>query len=98
MALGVCPKSLGNFYGQFREQGFCRLTFLEGENQLYQIWSYYISLECKIYTDLKMQKKLSENQYLRRIHGIIDSIRKLDLFAQAEKQNYGAFWKIGVLK
>ena len=39
---------------------------------------------------------MSENQYLRRSHNIIDSIRKLFLYAQAKKQNYESFWKIGV--
>ena len=39
---------------------------------------------------------MSENQYLRRSHDIIDSIRKLCLYAQAKKQNYELFWKIGV--
>ena len=38
-----------------------------------------------------------ENSYLRRIQGIIDSIRKSYWFAQAKKQNYGVFWKIVVL-
>ena len=39
---------------------------------------------------------MSENQYLRRIHDIIDYIRKLCLYSQAKKQNYELFWKIGV--
>ena len=37
------------------------------------------------------------NQNLRRIHSITDPIRKSYLFAQAKKQNYGVFWKRGVL-
>ena len=39
---------------------------------------------------------MSENQYLRRSHDIIDSIRKLCLYAQDKKQNYELFCKIGV--
>ena len=40
---------------------------------------------------------MPENQYLTQICNIIDSICKSYLFAQAKKQNYGVFWKIGVL-
>ena len=40
---------------------------------------------------------MPENQYLKQIHGIIDSICKSYLFAQDKKQNYGVLWKIGVL-
>ena len=39
---------------------------------------------------------MPENQYLRRIHAITDSIRKLYLYAQTKKQNHRVFWKIGV--
>ena len=49
------------------------------------------------------KEPLSENQYLRQIHGIIDSLCKSYLFAQVKKQNYRVFWKIrfsymGILK
>ena len=55
--LGVPPKSLDNFfYGAFR--AFVGWRSLRVKNQLYQTWSYYIPLECKLYTDLKMQKNL----------------------------------------
>ena len=42
------------------------------------------------------KEPISENQYLTQIHGIIDSIQSY-MFAQAKKQNYGVFWKIGVM-
>ena len=45
---------------------------------------------------------MPENMYLWRTHGIIDSIRKSCLFAQAKKQNDGVFRKnsgsVGILK
>ena len=47
------------FYVSFRVQGFRRLTFLKGEKStLSNMVMSYISLECKFYTDLKVQKNL----------------------------------------
>ena len=43
------------------------------------------------------KEPVSENQYLRRFHGIIDIICQSYLIAQAKKQNYEAFWKKSVM-
>ena len=59
LPLGVAPKSLGNFFIElFRERGFSGQRSLRMKNQLYKICSCYVSLECKFYTDLKIQKNL----------------------------------------
>ena len=39
---------------------------------------------------------MPENQYLRQIYGIIDSIRKSYLYAQIKIQDRRVFWKIQV--
>ena len=54
-----------------------------------------------LYSFKNTKEPMPENSYLRRIHCIIDSIRKSYLFAQAKKQNYGVFWNscsVGILK
>ena len=91
-----CPSEMFEqfFYGSFRERGFRQLAFLKGENPTLSnmVILYFIRMQI-----LYWFEPMPENSYLRRIHGIIDSIRKSYLFAQAKKQNYGIFWKTGVL-
>ena len=54
-------------------------------------------MECKLYTDLKIQKNLGlKNPCLRRIHGIMNSIQNSYLLARTKQENYWVFWKIGV--
>ena len=78
LPLGVAPKSLGNFFIElFRERGFSGQRSLRMKNQLYKICSCYVSLECILYWFENTKEPMPENQYLRRIHNIIDSIRKL---------------------
>ena len=99
LALGVPPKRLGNlFYVPFRERGFRRLTFLKGEKPALSntVILYIIGMQI-LYWFRKAKEPMPETSYLRRINGIIDSICKSYLFAQAKKQNYGVFWKIDVL-
>ena len=103
LALGVPRKSLSNFfYVPFREWGFRRLTFLKGEKSTLSnmVILYIIGMQI-LYWFKNTKESTPENSCFRRIHGIIDSIRKSYLFSQAKKQNYGVFWNscsVGILK
>ena len=72
-----CSQKFGQFfYELFRERGFAGQRSLRMKNQLYKICSCYVSLECILYWFENTKEPMPENQYLRRIHSIIDSIRK----------------------
>ena len=56
---GRPSQKFGQFFmGHLGSEDFAGQRALRAKNQHYQIWSYYMSLECKLYNDLKMQKKL----------------------------------------
>ena len=66
LALGVPPKSLGNFfYVPFRERDFCRLTFLKGEKSTLSnmVILYIIGMQI-LYWFKNTTEPMSENWYL----------------------------------
>ena len=93
-----CTGSPAIFYGPFKERGFRQLTFHEGAKYtLSNMVILHITRVQTLYWVKNAKETVSENQYFRRIHDIIDFIGKSYLFAQTKKQMYRVFWKISFM-
>ena len=80
------------FLWAISERGFCPLTFLKGKKSTLSnmVILHIIGMQT-LHWLKNANEYVSENQYLRLFHGIIDSICKSHLIAQAKKQYDGVF-------